>query len=219
MTTRHLEVLVEEESMEALLDSLLPRLAPGVSFAIRRFQGKHDLLQKLPQRMGGLPKDAAARMEDHRRGGSRQRRLPHAEAAPRTRCRSRWSAYTDGRGHRLLGSGEPNRHRGTGSVVLRRLVGSPSCVSTPGCQHPTAEQFSQSREHPGRHMGGRCKRRCRLRARCLASRMFPALLLPGERCVSRPGGSGILVRCGCDGKGAGLRGRRGRRAVAWRSRG
>ena len=53
MTTRHLEVLVEEESMEALLDSLLPRLAPGVSFAIRRFQGKHDLLQKLPQRMGG----------------------------------------------------------------------------------------------------------------------------------------------------------------------
>ena len=56
MTARHLEVLVEEESMEALLDSLLPRLVPGVSFKIHRFQGKHDLLKKLPQRMRGYRK-------------------------------------------------------------------------------------------------------------------------------------------------------------------
>ncbi len=56
MTARHLEVLVEEESMEALLSSLLPRLVPGLSVAIRRFQGKHDLLSKLPQRMQGYRK-------------------------------------------------------------------------------------------------------------------------------------------------------------------
>lgn len=51
MTVRHLEVLVEEESMEVLLDGLLPRLIPGVSFSIRPFQGKHDLLAKLPRRL------------------------------------------------------------------------------------------------------------------------------------------------------------------------
>ena len=53
MTARHLEVLVEEESMETLLDCLIPRLIPGVSFAIRRYQGKPDLLGKLPERMRG----------------------------------------------------------------------------------------------------------------------------------------------------------------------
>jgi hypothetical protein len=47
-----LELLVEEESAEAALRVLLPRmLRPDVHFEVRIFQGKQDLLGKLPQRL------------------------------------------------------------------------------------------------------------------------------------------------------------------------
>ena len=47
-----LELLVEEESAEAALRVLLPRLLdPAIPFEIRLFQGKPDLLGKLPQRL------------------------------------------------------------------------------------------------------------------------------------------------------------------------
>ncbi|MEA4909169.1 MAG: DUF4276 family protein [Anaerolineaceae bacterium] len=50
----HIEILVEEPSMEAALKNLLPRLLPPEStFRILTFQGKPDLLQKLPGRMRG----------------------------------------------------------------------------------------------------------------------------------------------------------------------
>jgi hypothetical protein len=50
----NLEVLVEELSAETALDHLLPKiLGPGVPFAIRVFQGKTDLLAKLPNRLAG----------------------------------------------------------------------------------------------------------------------------------------------------------------------
>ena len=50
----HLELLVEEPSTEAALHVLVPRiLYPDVSFATRVFQGKHDLLNKLPCRLRG----------------------------------------------------------------------------------------------------------------------------------------------------------------------
>ena len=59
---KHVEFLVEEDSAEALLKGLLPKLLPaGVSFAIHPFQGKRDLLTKLPDRLRGyrqwLPAD------------------------------------------------------------------------------------------------------------------------------------------------------------------
>ena len=59
---KHVEFLVEEDSVEALLKGLLPKLLPaGVSFAIHPFQGKRDLLTKLPDRLRGyrqwLPAD------------------------------------------------------------------------------------------------------------------------------------------------------------------
>jgi hypothetical protein len=59
---RHLEFLVEEPSAEAALGELLPRLiGPGVSFRIHPHQGKHDLLDNLPQKLRGyrhwLPAD------------------------------------------------------------------------------------------------------------------------------------------------------------------
>lgn len=50
----HLELLVEEVSMEAFLRASLPRLvADRATFEIRVFRGKQDLLKKLPSRLRG----------------------------------------------------------------------------------------------------------------------------------------------------------------------
>ena len=49
----HLEILVEEESAEAALALLVPRVLPGVSFAIHPHRGKPALLTALPGRMLG----------------------------------------------------------------------------------------------------------------------------------------------------------------------
>ena len=53
MSVAHVEFLVEEPSMETFLRGLLPRLLGEVSFGIRTFQCKTDLLEKLPQRLCG----------------------------------------------------------------------------------------------------------------------------------------------------------------------
>ncbi len=54
MPPAHLELLVEEPSMEAFLRALLPRLLPqDCTFEIHPFQGKPDLLGKLEQRLRG----------------------------------------------------------------------------------------------------------------------------------------------------------------------
>lgn len=62
MAANHLELLVEEPSMEAFLRGLLPRLLPaGRTFEVHPFQGKSDLLGKLEARLRGyaqwLPAD------------------------------------------------------------------------------------------------------------------------------------------------------------------
>lgn len=62
MTISHLEVLVEEYSAKVALDNLLPKILPSdVEFELHSFQGKSDLLKKLPQRLKGyrswLPDD------------------------------------------------------------------------------------------------------------------------------------------------------------------
>ena len=50
----HLEVLVEEYSAEVTLKALLPKLLPEqITFEIRTFRGKRDLLKKLPDRLKG----------------------------------------------------------------------------------------------------------------------------------------------------------------------
>ena len=49
MAVSHVEVLVEEPSMEAALRLLLPRLLGAVSFAVHVHQGKYDLIDKLPE--------------------------------------------------------------------------------------------------------------------------------------------------------------------------
>lgn len=54
MTIDHLEIFVEEPSMEAFLVELLPRvLEEGVTFSIFTYNGKSDLLKKLPNRLQG----------------------------------------------------------------------------------------------------------------------------------------------------------------------
>ncbi|MGL4174694.1 MAG: DUF4276 family protein [Dermatophilaceae bacterium] len=59
MTVSHLEILVEEESMAALLRVLVPMIAPGASFDVFTFDGKAGLLRKLPQRLAGYSAWAA----------------------------------------------------------------------------------------------------------------------------------------------------------------
>ena len=52
MGASHLEVLVEEPSMEAFLRGLLPRLLPeGRTFDVHPFHGKRDLLAKIAVRL------------------------------------------------------------------------------------------------------------------------------------------------------------------------
>ena len=46
--------LVEEESAEAALNLIMPRLLPQSDVQIIRFQGKQDLLQNLLARLRGL---------------------------------------------------------------------------------------------------------------------------------------------------------------------
>jgi len=50
----HIELLVEEQSAEAALRNILPRmLPPEVTFAVHPHSGKHDLLSRLPGRLAG----------------------------------------------------------------------------------------------------------------------------------------------------------------------
>lgn len=58
----HLEFLLEEPSVEAALQALLPKLLPeGTSFDLAVHQGKPDLLKRLPDRLRGyrawIPED------------------------------------------------------------------------------------------------------------------------------------------------------------------
>lgn len=61
MTVARLEILVEEVSMEAALRGLLPKLVGDLPFEVYPYQGKTDLLRKLPSRLRGyaafLPPD------------------------------------------------------------------------------------------------------------------------------------------------------------------
>lgn len=54
MAVEHIEILVEEPSMKAALDVLLPKvLATAVTFTVHPSQCKNDLLDNLPKLLGG----------------------------------------------------------------------------------------------------------------------------------------------------------------------
>ncbi|WP_419737875.1 DUF4276 family protein [Ruegeria sp.] len=57
MATTHIEVLVEEPSMEAFLNAILPRIVrDGIVFKIHPFQGKQNLMRKLRARLSAYSK-------------------------------------------------------------------------------------------------------------------------------------------------------------------
>lgn len=53
MSPLPLEIHVEELSAEYALTALMPAIVPDVDYVVRRYQGKHELLKKLPQRLLG----------------------------------------------------------------------------------------------------------------------------------------------------------------------
>jgi Domain of unknown function (DUF4276) len=57
----HIELLVEELSVQAALNNLLPKILGNIAFDIHSYRGKPDLLAKLPDRLRGykswLPND------------------------------------------------------------------------------------------------------------------------------------------------------------------
>ena len=80
----HVELLVEEPSMEAFLRSLLPRLLPqDRTFAVHAFQGKSDLLGNLSSRLRGyvnwLPEDWRVIVVVDRDDGDCRRLKQHME--------------------------------------------------------------------------------------------------------------------------------------------
>jgi hypothetical protein len=53
VSVEHIEILVEEPSMEMALRALLPKIVGGTSFEIYPHQGKTELLVRLPERLRG----------------------------------------------------------------------------------------------------------------------------------------------------------------------
>lgn len=53
MTVAHVEILVEEPSMEATLRVVVPKIIGGLSFEVYPYQCKQDLLKQLPARLRG----------------------------------------------------------------------------------------------------------------------------------------------------------------------
>jgi hypothetical protein len=56
MSVEHIEVVVEEPSMEAALRALLPKILGDTSFVIHAHRCKDELLLRLPQRLNGYSK-------------------------------------------------------------------------------------------------------------------------------------------------------------------
>jgi len=56
MSIERLQILAEEPSMEVALRSLLPKMLGDLPFDLITFQGKPDLLKKLPERLRGYAK-------------------------------------------------------------------------------------------------------------------------------------------------------------------
>jgi Domain of unknown function (DUF4276) len=56
MRAEHIEFLVEEPSMEAFLNAVLPKLVKESTFVVHAYQGKMDLMSKLGSRLRGYSK-------------------------------------------------------------------------------------------------------------------------------------------------------------------
>jgi len=119
MSAAHLELLVEEPSMEAFLRALLPRLLPqDRSFEVHPFQGKNDLLGKLESRLRGyaawIPADWRIVVVVDRDDQDCLDQAPAGVDRP-----ARGPAHADAGGECAMAARQPHRHRGTGGLVLR----------------------------------------------------------------------------------------------------
>ena len=139
MSVAHLEVLVEEDSMEAALRGLLPRLVGDMSFEVYPHQGKDDLLRKLPQRLHGyaafLPSDwrivvVIDRDDDDCRRLKQQLEYCALQAGLATKATTSGGATPWLRGWRSR-----NSKRGTsatGAPLRQRIPGCPSVLCDAG---------------------------------------------------------------------------------------
>ena len=102
MSVSHLEVLVEEPSMEAALRVLLPRVLGDLSFGVYPYQCKEDLLKRLPKRLRGysswLPDDyrivvVVDRDDDDCRTLKRRLEKMASDAGLRSRSRAAGPSY------------------------------------------------------------------------------------------------------------------------------
>lgn len=57
---RHIEILVEGRSMKDAVDQVMPRIAPGVSFASHDLGSKSEFMAKAPRRLRGYAHEMAA---------------------------------------------------------------------------------------------------------------------------------------------------------------
>lgn len=113
-------VFVEEPSMEAALEHLLPKMLADTDFEIRRFQCKDDLLKQLPARLRGfsawLPASWALVIlvdRDDDDCHELKRKMEQVAARGRAANEDRHAARP------TLPGGQPDRRRRIGSMVFR----------------------------------------------------------------------------------------------------
>ena len=120
----HIEFLVEEPSAEAALNNLAPAiLGPDITFQVHPYNGKPDLLAKLPGRLAGyrawLPADwRIVVLLDADEADCLQLKGRYGRHRPR--C---WTGHEIGGGRSAIPGAQPVGGPGVGGLVLRRRRG------------------------------------------------------------------------------------------------
>ncbi len=177
----HLEILVEEPSMEAFLRALLPRLlAERATFEVYPHQGKSDLLGKIGARLRAyahwLPDDwriVVVVDRDNDDCDALKRRMEQFAADGRFPSRAAIGSI----GWRVV---DQIAIEGAGSLVFRRLGCSAENLFGGARLYPAAGRLSERGCHRGRHMGG-------LRAGVTIRRTFQRRTLGRQKRHARSG--------------------------------
>jgi hypothetical protein len=149
MIATHLEILVEEPSMEAFLQEILPRVVGDqVTFTIHPHQGKPHLLRKLADRLRGysrwLPEDTRIfvlmdRDDDDCLGLKQKFRRDCGPVGPPTAATRRWSAASRSKSWKR-GSSESGR---AFRSLIRKFLPTSTC-------RPLIGALTRLGEAPGR---------------------------------------------------------------------
>lgn len=153
MSVEHIEVIVEEPSMEMALRTLLPRMVGSTSFEIYPHQGKDDLLARLPERLLGyarwIPDTWRIVVIVDRDDADCAELKGHLEKAA-----SAANLTTRSRAGQAVCSREPYRYRRARGLVFRRLGGRPRLVSSCARDDSLKGEISRLRRNRRRHVGG-----------------------------------------------------------------